>query len=112
MVGVYRTSWFEATFAGLILKGPNFLLPNIVAGRRIVPEFVPYAGGAEPVARAALALIEDRALIERTTKDLRQVAGRFLGRDPAPIAADVLARAVAGERLGNAELDAIVAAHR
>lgn len=112
MVGVYRTSWFEATFAGLILKGPNFLLPNIVAGRRIVPEFVPYAGGAEPIARAALALVEDRALVERTTEDLRQVAGRFLGRDPAPIAADVLARAVAGERLGNAELDAIVAAHR
>ncbi|MFM7259526.1 MAG: lipid-A-disaccharide synthase, partial [bacterium] len=107
MVGVYRTSWFEATFAGLILKGPDFLLPNIVAGRRIVPEFVPYAGGAEPIARAACALIEDRDLAERTTRDLQEVAGRFLGRDPAPIAADVLAQAVAGGPLGNAELDAI-----
>ncbi len=109
LVGVYRTSWFEATFAGLILKGPDFLLPNIVAGRRIVPEFVPYAGGAEPVARAALDMLDDAAKLERTTRDLREVAGKFLGRDPAPIAATVLARAVAGEPIGNAALDAIVA---
>ena len=109
LVGVYRTSWFEATFAGLILRSPNLLLPNIVAGRRIVPEFVPYAGGPEPIAQEVLRFIEDAAVRARTTADLGRVTAQFLARDPAPIAAEVLAQSVAGHRLDNAALDEIVA---
>jgi hypothetical protein len=40
--------------------------------------------------------------------DLRAVADTFLGRDPAPIAAEVVAREARGERLGDAALDEIV----
>jgi lipid-A-disaccharide synthase len=108
VVGVYRTSWIEATLAGLVLRGPNRLLPNIVAGRRIVPEFVPYAGGPEPIAREVLRLIDDAAVRSRTVADLDRVVAQFMARDPAPIAAEVLAQSVAGKRLDNAALDQIV----
>jgi hypothetical protein len=44
------------------------------------------------------------------TADLRAVADGFLGRDPAPIAAEAVARAARGLSIDNAALDAIVAA--
>jgi lipid A disaccharide synthetase len=78
------------------------LLPNIVAGRRIVPEFVPYAGGPEPIAREVLRLIDDAAVRSRTVADLDHVVAQFMARDPAPIAAEVLAQSVAGKRLDHA----------
>jgi len=57
VIGVYRTSRAEALGARLVIRAPSLLLPNILAGRRIVPEFVPYAGGPAPIAAAALGLL-------------------------------------------------------
>jgi len=110
VIGVYRTSRAEALGARLVIRAPSLLLPNILAGRRIVPEFVPYAGGPERIADEAIAILEDDALRARMTDDLRAVAESFLGRDPAPIAAEVIAREARGRRVDDAELDAIVAA--
>ena len=110
LIGVYRTSRAEALGARLVIRAPSLLLPNILAGRRIVPEFVPYAGGPEGIAAEALAILGDGARHARMTADLRAVADGFLGRDPAPIAAEAVARAARGLPIDNAALDAIVAA--
>jgi len=110
VIGVYRTSVAEALGAKLVIRAPNLLLPNILAGRRIVPEFVPYAGGAERLARDAIDILADDGRRARMSADLRAVADTFLGRDPAPIAAEVVAREAHGERVGNAALDQIVRA--
>ena len=110
VIGVYRTSVAEALGAKLVIRAPNLLLPNILAGRRIVPEFVPYAGGAGRIARDAIDILADDGRRARMSADLRAVADTFLGRDPAPIAAEVVAREARGERVGNAALDQIVRA--
>jgi lipid-A-disaccharide synthase len=109
VVGVYRTSWIEAFLARFILRAPHRLLPNIIAGKRIVPEFVPYSGNAEPIAEAALELLSNGVRMQRTRDDLRKVSDLFKDRDPGRIAAEVVARAARGERLGNPELDEICA---
>jgi lipid A disaccharide synthetase len=69
---------------------PHRLLPNIVAGRRIVPEFVPYAGGTGPVARALGRYLDDPAARARTARELDAVARRFEGHDPGREAAGVV----------------------
>ena len=56
MVGSYRTTRVSTWLAKLLLTVPDRLLPNIVAGRRIVPEFVPFAGSVQPIIDAALEL--------------------------------------------------------
>ncbi|MEY3143628.1 MAG: hypothetical protein RLY21_2121 [Planctomycetota bacterium] len=110
VIGVYRTSLPEALGAKLVIRAPSLLLPNILAGRRIVPEFVPYAGGARRIADEALAILGDPARSGRIERDLRAVADQFLGRDPAPIAAEIVAREARGMRVDNAALDEIVRA--
>ncbi|MHC4947606.1 MAG: lipid-A-disaccharide synthase, partial [Planctomycetota bacterium] len=49
MVAVYKTGLISWLGAQLIVRTPFRILPNIVAEREIVPEFVPYAGGPMPV---------------------------------------------------------------
>ena len=110
MIGVYRTSLPEALGAKLVIRAPSLLLPNILAGRRIVPEFVPYAGNARPIADEALAILGDHARSARIERDLRAVADQFLGRDPAPIVAEIVAREARGTRVDDAALDEIVRA--
>lgn len=107
VVGVYRLSLPEVLGAKLILRAPHRLLPNIIAGRRIVPEFVPYAGNAEPIAAAALELLSNGVRMQRTREDLKGVAASFAGRDPARIAAEVVARMARGEAMSNEILDGI-----
>ncbi len=108
VVGVYRTSRIEAAIAPFVLSMPDRLLPNIVAGRRIVPEFVPFAGGAAPVARAALELREAPDRLAAVVREMAAVRAAFGSHDPSRTAAEVVARSAAGERLSNDDLDGIV----
>ena len=107
VIGVYRLSGLEVLGAKLILRAPHRLLPNIIAGRRIVPEFVPYAGNAEPIAAAALELLTNGVRMQRTREDLKGVAASFAGRDPARICAEVVAQVARGGRMTNEILDGI-----
>jgi lipid-A-disaccharide synthase len=107
VVGVYRTSALEVAGARILLRAPHRLLPNILAGRRIVPEFVPYAGNAEPIAAAALELLTNGVRMQRTREDLKGVAASFAGRDPARICAEIVARMARGEAMSNQILDTI-----
>ena len=105
VIGVYRTSWAEATIAPFVLSMRDRLLPNIVAGRRIVPEFVPYAGGAAPIARAAIELLANPERLRAVASDMTAVRASFGTNDPSKMAAEVVARSAAGERLSNDDLD-------
>lgn len=74
----------------VMLATKHFALPNLIAGRRIVPEFVPHFGGAGPVARAALALLRSPQLMERQRADLRTVVEQYRGHHAAREAADAI----------------------
>ena len=60
MVGLYRTGLVGVIGASVILTIKNRLLPNLIAGSRIVPEFVPYRGGPGPVTEAVGCLLDSR----------------------------------------------------
>jgi lipid-A-disaccharide synthase len=90
MVAVYWTGMVKVAGGSVLLTMPHRLLPNIVAGERIVPEFVPYSGGTGPVARELGRYLDDPAARARTARDLDRVARQFEGHDPGREAAGVV----------------------
>jgi lipid-A-disaccharide synthase len=90
MVAVYWTGRIKVVGGTVVLLTPDRLLPNIVAGRRIVPEFVPYAGGIGPVVRALEPFLDDPAARARVARELDAVTRTFEGHDPGREAAEVV----------------------
>jgi len=76
MVGVYRTGRFGMALARTFITIPDLFLPNIVAGRRITPEFIPWTGDPASVAEAAQPLLQPEAAA-RQRADLEAVTASF-----------------------------------
>jgi lipid-A-disaccharide synthase len=96
MVGVYKVSLLSWLGSKALLTTPHRLLPNILAGARIVPEFVPHAGGAEPVFKAADELLSDQARMKATQAALKRVLQPYQGHRPDEEAATAILRLLAG----------------
>ena len=92
MVAAYKIGLVSYIGSKFILSMDDRLLPNIVAGRRIVPEFVPHLKGHTPIADAADRLLVDPEAMERTRRDLGAVIERFGLHDPAIESADAIDR--------------------
>jgi lipid-A-disaccharide synthase len=76
--------------ARLVLSTKLFTLPNIIAGRRIVPEFVPHFGGPKPIFDHVQALIAEPETAERQRHDLAEMLGKFAGIHSAESAATAI----------------------
>lgn len=94
MVGVYKTSVTAWLGSKLLLRTPFRFLPNIIAEREIVPEFVPHAGGPGPIMEAAASIIRDSKFAAIQAEELRRVCMRFTNHDPAPEAAKWIVKVI------------------
>lgn len=83
MVAVYRTGIISWLLAKVILRTPFCLLPNIIAGREIVPEFIPYIGGAMPLVKQAGQYLLDSKNAAKQSEELHRVCLRYAGKKPA-----------------------------
>lgn len=93
MVIVYKSSrllW--SLIARWVIRTPFFTLPNLVAGREIVPELVPHFTGSDPIADRAVSILENPDTAETMRRDLAQIAERFEGHHAANEAAAMIAR--------------------
>jgi lipid-A-disaccharide synthase len=90
MIGVYRTSILSWLLSKVILRAPYRLLPNIIAEREIVPEFVPHPFGPAPVVREASRFLNDSKHAAILTEQLRRVILRFANKRPAEEAAALI----------------------
>ncbi len=90
LVGVYRTGWVAALGAKVMLRSPWRVLPNILARRALVPEFVPWAGPSAPIIAAALRLAGEEALRREISEQMRMVTSSFAGHDPGEESAEVI----------------------
>lgn len=84
MVGVWKASMLSCLGAKVMLKTEHRLLPNIIAGSRIVPERVPWSGGPEPLIKDILYLLEDSRRLEAQRSALRATLAKFKGPRFAP----------------------------
>ncbi|MEC8819164.1 MAG: hypothetical protein VXX30_08730 [Planctomycetota bacterium] len=83
MLAIYMVGPVSSLGSRFVLSMPDRLLPNIVAERRVVPEFVPYRGPHEPILQVARGLLGDPARLELMSSALEAVVDRFGDHDPA-----------------------------
>lgn len=95
MVILYQTNPVLWHLIGRWLVRSEFLaLVNILAGREVVPEFMPYFNSTEPILRTIDALLQDNAGLERMSGELidlvEPMTQRKAGQEVARIAVGML----------------------
>jgi len=71
MLVIYRASWLTYWVARMVVKLPYLSMVNVLAGEKVVPEFLQGAAEPERLARAALQIL-------RNPKGAEVMAGRIL----------------------------------
>jgi len=92
MIVMYNASkWGYRLIGRWLIRTPHLSLVNILAGRRIVPEFMPYYESAEPIAAEAIGLLRDPERREAMIRDLGDLVAGLGGHQVADeVAAMVL----------------------
>jgi lipid-A-disaccharide synthase len=88
MVVAYRMSAFSYALARRLVKVPFIAMPNLLLGRRVVPELVQHEADAAHMAAEARRLLDDAAVRSTMLEDFAEIR-RLLDR---PGAADRAAR--------------------
>ncbi|MCU0453094.1 MAG: lipid-A-disaccharide synthase [Bacteroidetes bacterium] len=73
MFVLYRTSWLTYLIGRMLVTVKNIGLVNIVAGKKIVPEFIQHRVAVRPLVREALSLLGDEKRMEAMRTELRHV---------------------------------------
>lgn len=68
MIIIYRLSFFSWLLGKMLIRIPHFGLVNIVAGRKIVPEFLQFGASPYKIAKETLSILADQSKI-RTMQD-------------------------------------------
>lgn len=95
MVVMYNASpWVYNLAARWLLHTPWLSLPNILAGRELVPEFMPYYRSAAPIADCALELLGNDGLRSRLAMELAALTAPLRDRSASKNTAGLLAEMV------------------
>jgi lipid-A-disaccharide synthase len=79
MVVVYKTGEINYRLARLLVKVEHIAMPNLIAGREVVPELIQREASAPAVAREGLALLEEGPERRRMLPGLELVRRRMGG---------------------------------
>jgi len=99
---VYKMAAFTYMLGKLLVKIPDIGLPNIVAGRRIVPELIQGEANAANIARETRTILTDPAARERIIADLAVVKQKLGESGAVGRVADVVLEVAAGGHGGKA----------
>ncbi|MDY6843419.1 MAG: lipid-A-disaccharide synthase [Thermodesulfobacteriota bacterium] len=77
MVVVYKMSPLTYILGKLLVHVIDISLVNIVAGKRIVPEFIQSKAKSNYIAQAALDIISNREKYEKVVYDLKEIRGKL-----------------------------------
>jgi lipid-A-disaccharide synthase len=93
MVTFYRVNALSWIVGRWLVRAPFLSIPNLVAGRRIVPELIQHAMTPEGIAAEAVRLLDNETERAAMRRDLAEVARKLTGdRDPMEVAADWIER--------------------
>jgi lipid-A-disaccharide synthase len=84
MIAVYRASWLTYVVGRLLVRIAFFSLPNLLAGRAVVPELLQREASAERMAAELERLLGDPAAREAQLAGLREIRAS-LGEPGAPL---------------------------
>ena len=96
MVIMYQSSRLLWHLVGTWLVNTEYLsLVNILAGRELVPEFMPYFASVEPIAAKCVELIRDRDRLRKLSTELVKLVQPLRTQDASQTTAEIV-----GEMLG------------
>ena len=72
-IALYKTSWSTYQIGKRIIQVPFLAMPNLLAGKAVMPEFVQDAGTSDALAEAALRLLTIPGALMEARKELAQV---------------------------------------
>lgn len=72
-VALYRTSWLTYFLGKQLVTVPYLSMPNLLAGRVVMPEFVQGDATPEAISESASAILQDPKRAEQMRSDLREV---------------------------------------
>ena len=94
---VYKVSWPTYFAARLVLKTKYLGMPNVLAGREIIPEFIQHEARSDLISKALLKLMDDQAARHQMTSEFDAIIAK-LGESGASAKA---ARAIMDELAEN-----------
>jgi lipid-A-disaccharide synthase len=77
MVIFYRTSLSTWILANLLVKYPFIGMPNILANRQIVPEFIQFQATPEKICNEALSILQDQERRLKIKEELKEIASKL-----------------------------------
>ncbi|HEY9723208.1 MAG TPA: hypothetical protein V6D47_14455, partial [Oscillatoriaceae cyanobacterium] len=89
-LAAYRVSPLTAWLARRLLRVPHVSLPNIVAERTVIPEFLQAHAAPGPLAEAVLQLLDDPRAREAQRQGLAEVRDRLGGPGAIARAAEMV----------------------
>ena len=103
MIVVYRVAALNALLMRRLVKIRDIALVNIVAERRVVPEYVQEAATVDALARHATGLLDDDDARAAMATELAVIRERLGGGDPSQRVAHLMAGLIGQVRPGSAD---------
>ncbi len=94
MLVVYQASWLTYWIGRMLVKLPYLSMVNVLAGEKVVPEFLQGAAEPERLARAALQILRNPKGAETMSIRIREVAKKLGGPGAAARAAEEVEDAI------------------
>ena len=96
MIVVYKVNWLTYLVGRMAVTVKWLAMPNVIAGRAIVPEFIQHHARPERIAAAARELLENVSKREEMRQQLAAVVSPLGGAGASTRAAQLLLRELAG----------------
>ncbi len=96
MVVIYKASWPTYLIARAMVRVPYFAMPNLLAGRRLVPELLQGDATAKNISHSALELLGRPKKLAGLRQELLELRATLGGRGAADRAADEILGELAG----------------
>ena len=105
MVVMYKTNKIAWKILGSwLIRSPFIALPNLIAGRAVIPELFPYFKGHMRLVEAADAVLTNPQEQESQRRALVEIVQQFAGKNASHDAADAIER-MAGLVPGDSEIE-------
>ena len=79
MIVVYKVNWLTYLIGRMVVKVNWLAMPNVIARREIVPEFIQHDANPERIAAVARELLEDDAKRQAMQRELASIVGSLGG---------------------------------
>jgi lipid-A-disaccharide synthase len=87
---VYRVSWLTYLAARAVVKVKHLGMPNVLAGREIVPEFIQHRAKPQSIAAATLRLLHDEPARDAMLRAFDEVIAKLAETNASATAAKAI----------------------